>query len=72
MGNIRNLASFIHRRFAQPWRLKRGEVFCNVSIGVARYPEDGRTAEELLLKADQAMYKVKKAGGKGVLFGYEL
>ena len=71
-ANIRNLASFIHRRFAQPWRLKRGEVFCNVSIGVARYPEDGRTAEELLLKADQAMYKVKKAGGKGVLFGYEL
>ena len=71
-ANIRNLASFIHHRFAQPWRLKRGEAFCNVSIGVARYPEDGRTAEELLLKADQAMYKVKKAGGKGVLFGYEL
>ncbi|CAK7007596.1 sensor domain-containing diguanylate cyclase [uncultured Phascolarctobacterium sp.] len=71
-ANIRNLAKFIHQRFAAAWELKRGDAFCNVSIGVARYPEDGRTAEELLLKADQAMYKVKKAGGRGVLFGYEL
>lgn len=59
-ANIRNLAKFIHQRFAAAWELKRGDAFCNVSIGVARYPEDGRTAEELLLKADQAMYKVKK------------
>ncbi|MFQ9935347.1 MAG: hypothetical protein ACLRXQ_04055 [Phascolarctobacterium faecium] len=34
-------------------------------------PRTGVTGR-LLLKADQAMYKVKKAGGKGVLFGYEL
>jgi GGDEF domain-containing protein len=38
---------------------------------VARYPEDGRKVEELLLKADQAMYRVKKAGGKGICFDYE-
>ena len=25
-----------------------GKAFCNVSIGVARYPEDGKTVEELL------------------------
>lgn len=71
-ANIRNLASFIHRRFNKPWQLKSGAVFCNVSIGVARYPEDGRKVEELLLKADQAMYRVKKAGGKGICFDYEL
>lgn len=69
--HIRNLAGFIHRRFNKPWQLRSGTVFCNVSIGVARYPEDGRKVEELLLKADQAMYRVKKAGGKGICFDYE-
>lgn len=71
-ANIRNLVGFIHRRFTQPWHLQKGDIFCNVSIGVARYPEDGQTPEALLSKADQAMYKVKKTGGKAILFGYEL
>lgn len=62
--HIRNLAGFIHRRFNKPWQLRSGTVFCNVSIGVARYPEDGRKVEELLLKADQAMYRVKKPAAK--------
>jgi diguanylate cyclase (GGDEF)-like protein len=33
-----------------------------VSIGVASYPEDGTTAEELLSRADEALYAAKKAG----------
>jgi len=32
------------------------------SIGVSRYPLDGHTVEELLLKADIAMYSAKKLG----------
>lgn len=32
------------------------------SIGVSRYPMDGNTVEELLLKADVAMYCAKKLG----------
>ena len=32
------------------------------SIGVSRYPVDGCTVEELLLKADVAMYSAKKLG----------
>ena len=71
-ANIRNLAHFIHERFKKPWVLKKGDVFCNASIGVACYPEDGSTAEELLNKADQAMYQIKKSGGSGICFGYEL
>lgn len=71
-ANVRSLASFIHARFERPWVLKKGAVFCNVSIGVACYPEDGTTAEALLLKADQAMYHVKKSGGGGICFGWEL
>jgi len=32
------------------------------SIGVVLYPEDGKTTEELIRKADTAMYKAKAAG----------
>lgn len=32
------------------------------SIGVSRYPENGITVEELLLKADVAMFSAKKSG----------
>ncbi|HTP02286.1 MAG TPA: GGDEF domain-containing protein [Anaerolineales bacterium] len=34
-----------------------------ISVGVARYPTDGASSEELLKAADQAMYHAKQAGG---------
>lgn len=70
--NIRNLVGFIHARFQRPWVLKSGEALCNTSVGVACYPEDGMDAETLLQKADMAMYQIKKKGGAGLCFGYEL
>jgi diguanylate cyclase (GGDEF)-like protein len=33
-----------------------------ISIGVAAFPSDGRTAELLLRKADEALYRAKKTG----------
>jgi len=33
-----------------------------ISIGIAQYPEDGRTTEELLAKADNALYRCKQTG----------
>ena len=33
-----------------------------LSLGVARYPADGETVEEILIKADIAMYHSKKSG----------
>lgn len=70
--NICNLVSFIHKRFKEPWNLKNGSVYCNTSVGIACYPEDGNNAEELINKADQAMYQIKKSGGAGICFGYQL
>lgn len=70
--DLKRLTYFIHERFKKPWKLKKGNIGCNVSIGIACYPEDGTTPEELLLKADQAMYKVKKSGGANVCFVDEL
>lgn len=71
-SNIIILANFILERFRKPWKLRKGNVFCNISIGVACFPEDGTNAEILIQKADMAMYKIKKAGGGGLCFGYEL
>lgn len=70
--NIRSLVNFIHERFKKPWPLKKGNVFCNTSVGVASYPEDGDTSEELIRKADHAMYEIKKKGGAGICFYEEI
>jgi diguanylate cyclase (GGDEF)-like protein len=46
-----------------PLQLEDGrEVFISASIGVAVYPEDGRTSEELVRNADAAMYLAKSQG----------
>ncbi|RMG94161.1 MAG: diguanylate cyclase [Deltaproteobacteria bacterium] len=37
------------------------------SVGVARYPDDGRTVEALLDRADAAMYAAKRDGGGKVV-----
>lgn len=71
-AHIQSLAGFIHERFKKPWILKKGEVLCGTSIGIACYPEDGMNAEVLLQKADMAMYQVKKSGGGGSCFGYQM
>ncbi len=41
----------------------RSPVSIACSIGVAAYPLDGRTAQDLIARADAAMYRVKDAGG---------
>jgi diguanylate cyclase (GGDEF)-like protein len=43
----------------------------SVSIGVASFPVDGRTENELLRKADQALYRAKLTGRNKVKLAYE-
>jgi len=42
-------------------------VRLTASLGVASFPEQGRTRDELVHKADAAMYRVKESGKNGVL-----
>jgi len=46
-----------------------GEI--RTSIGVALYPEDSITADALLQKADQALYRAKKQGRNQVVLSSE-
>ncbi len=43
----------------------RGPLPVGVSIGVASFPGDGRSAPELIAAADSALYRVKRSSGTG-------
>jgi diguanylate cyclase (GGDEF)-like protein len=46
----------------QPFVVGAHRTFVGASVGVTVYPEDGQTVEELLRKADTAMYSAKAEG----------
>ena len=43
----------------------------SLSIGVVSYPDDGQTADELMITADGAMYASKR-GGKNRVTGVQM
>lgn len=54
---------------APPHRIDEAEITLTASLGVAIYPEHGRTADVLIANADAAMYTAKRAGpGRWSLF----
>lgn len=48
---------------AEPIKISAHEFFITTSIGIATFPTDGTSLEDLLKNADMAMYKAKKSGG---------
>lgn len=42
-------------------------VHASISVGVVTYPDDGRTADELMISADRAMYASKRSGKNRVI-----
>jgi len=62
-----NLAHKILYNFADPFVIGGREIFCLPSIGVARYPTDGNTADLLVRNADMAMYAAKQNKSRPVM-----
>lgn len=50
-----------------PFTVAEQDFIATVSIGIAIYPEDGETPEDLLRNADLAMYQTKAQGKNGYL-----
>jgi diguanylate cyclase (GGDEF)-like protein len=59
---IGEIARRIHVAIAKPFNLHGVEKRISASLGIAMYPENGKTLEILIKNADIAMYEVKKTG----------
>jgi diguanylate cyclase (GGDEF)-like protein/PAS domain S-box-containing protein len=68
-------ASVIANKFLEclhkPFDLDGHEVHISASIGIAVYPDDGESIDELLRHADIAMYQVKALGKNGFSFYHD-
>jgi diguanylate cyclase (GGDEF)-like protein/PAS domain S-box-containing protein len=60
-----HIAEKMLRTIAEPLRVDDDTVAVGASIGIAFYPHDGKTSEELLSRADAAMYLAKRHQAHG-------
>lgn len=61
-GAVEALGQRLIRAIAEPFPFEATEIRIGVSIGCAFAPLDGSTVDELLLKADLALYQAKSKG----------
>ncbi len=67
--NIEGIAGLVCANIAQPIAIGSQQFSVAASIGVAVYPPDGATGDELIKNADTAMYRAKKTARSCVFFG---
>ena len=66
--DVQTVAEKFLERLQQAFFLDGHEVYISASIGIAVYPTDGETIDDLLRHADIAMYQVKADGKNGYSF----
>jgi diguanylate cyclase (GGDEF)-like protein len=71
-GDVRErctrLARAILESLANPFEVGDRQLFLSASIGVSSFPEDARSARQLLKCGDLAMYQAKLEGKNGLFF----
>jgi diguanylate cyclase (GGDEF)-like protein len=65
--NVEHIANSVLRTIAQPVPIADQKLSIKASIGIAIYPEHGASGEQLIAKADAAMYLAKERS-RGVAF----
>jgi diguanylate cyclase (GGDEF)-like protein len=66
--NILRIVENIINVMQEPFIIEGNTLHCSVSVGIAIYPDDDGDAQQLIRKADQAMYEVKASGKNGWQF----
>jgi diguanylate cyclase (GGDEF)-like protein/PAS domain S-box-containing protein len=62
------VAQKLLQAIAAPYRVEGHDISVTASLGLALYPDDGLTAEDLVASADAAMYAAKRNGRGGCRF----
>ncbi|BCG65765.1 MAG: hypothetical protein methR_P3621 [Methyloprofundus sp.] len=62
------VAEKIIQQLSTEYQIKDSPVFIGVSIGIAIYPDDGKSIEMLTQRADMAMYHAKEQGRNNFQF----
>ena len=65
---VKQVAQKAIEALQEPVKVHEHSCSVTVSIGIAIFPENGTTFEDLLKKADKAMYMVKETGKNGYCF----
>ena len=68
VADICKVAEKVLSVFCAPISYGEHELKVGASIGIARFPDDGGNAEDILLAADTAMYQAKKSGRNCFVF----
>lgn len=63
-GDLDSFCSSLIEDFSKSFDIEERSIFIGLSIGSVQIPADGKTALDLLRRADTAMYHAKKTGGQ--------
>lgn len=67
------VAAMVKNDLNLPMKIKNEQVHISASLGITFYPTDGTTVDEMVKRADQAMYLSKKKGrNRHEFFTYEI
>ncbi len=61
-GNVKSVASKLLNAIGHMYEYEEHELYISSSIGIALFPVNGQTSDELLKNADAAMYYAKSKG----------
>lgn len=68
LDEVKQVATRLLEATSERLMLHSREVIIHCSIGIALYPDDGISAEELMANADNAMYQAKNPGHLPICF----
>ena len=63
LRNVLNLAASILDSIQQPFIVDHANVHLGISIGICIYDDPSLTSDEIMKRADMAMYQAKQHGG---------